>query len=285
MQLNSPSSIDQPFPIKRGQFAIAILAILALMGLWTISDPSRLAASGILTAGDYVGGAFCHRIPVRSFTVMGRPIGLCARCSGMYLGFFLYFALVTISGREKWTTFSPVWILVTMAGFIAIMGVDGINSYSHFFPNAPHLYTPNNTLRLFTGLGTGLAIGTFIVPAVAQTLWTFNAQVQKAAVGTLPEFLGLITITVLAGLILLMEIPIATYIMAILSILGLLFILTGIFTILLMLLTKRENSLSRGLQAIPPLSIGFIIACLVATGLVTARIMFIGTIHGIPGLG
>lgn len=35
----------------------------------------------------------------------------------------------------------------------------GINSYSHFFPAAPHLYEPRNWLRLVTGMGTGVAMG------------------------------------------------------------------------------------------------------------------------------
>ncbi|MFT5196272.1 MAG: putative membrane protein [Cellvibrionaceae bacterium] len=283
MAIQTPSHSKFSFQFKRWQLALAIIAVLSLMGFWTISDPSRLSASGILTAGDYAGAAFCHRIAIRSFTIAGRPVGLCARCSGMYLGFFIYLALVLLSGRERWTAFAPIPVLLLMLGFVGIMGIDGINSYSHFFPNAPHLYTPNNTLRLFTGLGTGIAIGSFIVPAVAQTLW--KDQVYRPAVGTLPELLGLIFVTVLGGLLLLAELPITTYVLAILSILGLLFILSGINTILMLILTKRENSINHWTQAILPLALGFCLACAEAAGLVTLRLMFIGTIHGIPGLG
>lgn len=283
MEIQTPSQINPRFQLKRWQIALAIFAVMALMGFWTISDPNRLSASGILTAGDYAGAAFCHRIPVRSFTIAGRPVGLCARCSGMYLGFFIYLALVILSGRERWTAFAPVPILVMMLGFVGIMGVDGLNSYSHFFPNAPHLYTPNNTLRLFTGLGTGIAIGSFIVPAVYQTVW--KEQVRQPAIGTLPELLGLLLITILGGLLLLSEFPITTYVLAILSVIGLLFILTGINTILMLILTRRENTIQYWGQAILPLTIGFGLACAEAAALVAARIAFIGTIHGIPGLG
>lgn len=285
MAFNSLAAGQLPRRIQRWHIALGILGILALMGFWTLSDPTRLASSGVLTAGDYAGAAFCHRIVARSFTIMGRPVGLCARCSGMYLGFFLYFALVLVSGRERWTAFSPLPILALMVTFIAIMGVDGVNSYSHFFPNFPHVYTPNNTLRLFTGLGTGLAIGTFIVPAVNQTIWHQSAQTEKAAVGTPSELLGLLAITILGGLLLLTEVPLTTYILAILSVLGLLFILTGINTILMLLLFKKENSYHRSIQAFPPLAIGFILACAEAALLVSGRIWLIGTIHGVPGLG
>ena len=283
MEIQTPSQINPQFLLKRWQIALAIFGAMALMGFWTISDPSRLSASGILTAGDYAGAAFCHRIPVRSFTIAGRPVGLCARCSGMYLGFFIYLSLVILAGRERWTAFAPVPILVMMLGFVGIMGIDGLNSYSHFFPNAPHLYTPNNTLRLFTGLGTGIAIGSFIVPAVYQTIW--KEQVRQPAVGTFPEMVGLIVITILGGLLLLAEFPITTYVLAILSVLGLLFILTGINTILMLILTRRENTIQHWGQAVVPLTIGFGLACAEAAALVAARIAFIGTIHGIPGLG
>lgn len=283
MEIQTPSQINPRFQLKRWQIALAIFGVMALMGFWTISDPSRLSASGILTAGDYAGAAFCHRIPVRSFMIAGRPVGLCARCSGMYLGFFIYLALVILAGRERWTAFAPVPILVLMLGFVGIMGIDGLNSYSHFFPNAPHLYTPNNTLRLFTGLGTGIAIGSFIVPAVYQTVW--KEQVRQPAIGTLSELLSLLLVTILGGLLLLAEFPITTYVLAILSVLGLLFILTGINTILMLILTRRENTIQRWSQAIIPLTIGFGVACAEAAGLVALRIAFIGTIHGIPGLG
>ncbi len=285
MAFNSIVSPQFTRQIKRWHIALILFAVLALMGFWTISDPNRLASSGVLTAGDYAGAAFCHRIVNRSFTIMGRPVGLCARCSGMYLGFFLYFALVLVSGREKWTGFSPLPILALMVTFIGIMGVDGVNSYSHFFPNFPHVYTPNNTLRLFTGLGTGLAIGSFIVPAVSQTVWHPSVQTKQAAVGNFGELTGLLVIAVLGGLLLLTELPIPTYVLAILSVLGLLFILTGINTILMLLLFKRENSFQHTFQALPPLAIGFILACAEAAILVTGRIWLIGTIHGIPGLG
>lgn len=286
MEVDTTSPLTpQRFSLQRWQIALLIMFTLTLLGFWTISDPNRLAASGILTAGDYAGAAFCHRISTRSFSILGRPIGLCARCSGMYLGFFLYLSLVVLSGREKSVSFSPIYILAIMATLVAIMGVDGINSYSHFFPNAPHIYTPNNTLRLFTGLGTGLAIGTFIVPAVSQTLWHPSIQVKKAAINTPGELVGLIGIAVLAGLILLTELPITTYVLAIFSILGLLLILTGINSILFLLLWRKDNKILNGLQSIPVLSISFIFACIEAAVLVSIRVMIIGTIHGIPGLG
>ena len=47
---------------------------------------------------------------------------------------------------EMWLP--PLPVLLVLIGFIGLMGIDGVNSYSHFFPNAPHLYEPRNWMRL-----------------------------------------------------------------------------------------------------------------------------------------
>ena len=41
---------------------------------------------GLLDKANRAAYAVCHRIAERSFTFAGRPLPLCARCSGTYLG-------------------------------------------------------------------------------------------------------------------------------------------------------------------------------------------------------
>ena len=139
-----------------------VLLVVAAMGWFAVTDISHLAHDPALTGGDYVGAAICHRITSRTFTINGRQLPLCARCTGMYLGVALSFGVLLLAGRTRRTDLPPLPLLLTLVGFIGLMGVDGLNSYSHFFPTFPHLYEPQNWLRLVTGMGAGLAMGLLI---------------------------------------------------------------------------------------------------------------------------
>lgn len=282
--INLPKTFLQDQTVlRRSQIFLVVVLVLFLLAFWTVSDPLRLEGSLTLTAGDYAGAAFCHRITSRSFTIAGRPMPLCARCSGMYLGFMVYLLMALLAGRERWTAFPKLPIMGIFIIFVGIMGFDGLNSYSHFFINTPKLYSPNNYLRLFTGLGTGLAIGSFMVPTVGQVLW--RRQVWRAAIESWWEFAQLLIVTLLVAMLLLTNIHIFTHTLAIVSVLGVLFILAGVNTVMLLLILGRDGKAETIWQAFWPLVIGFSLAVIEAGALVYLRVSFIGTITGIPGLG
>ncbi len=50
-------------------------------------------------------------------------------------------------------------------------GVDGANSFLHFFPGFNLGYQPSNLFRLITGTGVGLVIGAILLPLFNQTAW------------------------------------------------------------------------------------------------------------------
>jgi uncharacterized membrane protein len=153
------SSLDVRF--QRRLLALGVvLLVLATMGWFAVTDSVHLTHDPLLTGGDYVGAAICHRITSRSFVINGRQLPLCARCTGMYLGVALAFGTLLLAGRWRRTDLPPLPLLLTLVGFIGFMGIDGLNSYSHFFPNFPHVYEPQNWLRLVTGTGAGLAMQT-----------------------------------------------------------------------------------------------------------------------------
>jgi hypothetical protein len=96
-------------------------------------------------------------------------------------------------------------ILAVLALFFLAFGVDGANSYLYllkqtyegFLPQIPNLYVPNNTLRLLTGSGMGIAMASVLYPVVNQTLWR-DADDRPAL--TWKEFGGLLGIIVLIDL-------------------------------------------------------------------------------------
>jgi uncharacterized membrane protein len=124
-----------------------------------------------LGKADAVAFAFCDRVDPRSFHLGGRPLPFCARCTGTFLGALAGVISLLLFGRgraARWPTRGPAILL----GFLALLWVaDGVNSLLASFPTLPHLYPPSNALRLLSGLGFGLALAAFYVPALAQSFW------------------------------------------------------------------------------------------------------------------
>ena len=270
-------------PISQRVFLlfVVILAFL-ILGFYTVTDSSRLEQHDILNGADYAGYAVCHRITDRSFTIAGRQLPLCARCTGMYLGAALTFVVLGLAGRRRWSMMPPLRVILVLLGFVALMGIDGLNSYSHFFPNLPHIYEPQNWLRLVTGVGAGLMMGMILFPAVAQTLW--RDQEPKPAIGSLRELAGVVVLAaVVVGLVLSNE-PTILYVLGLASAGGVVMVLTAINATALLILTRRDSQAIDLRQAILPLSIGLALA-LIQIGLISfARYSFTGTMTGLPGL-
>jgi uncharacterized membrane protein len=161
---SAAESSTQVAPRRRGGVAtfIALLAVLALF--W-------LPPHDLLDKADRFAYAVCHRIPGHSFSVGGRQLPLCARCSGTYLGALAGISVLLALGRGRANRFPAPKFLVVFAVFMAAWAIDGANSYASFFPGMPQLYEPNNLLRLATGVLEGLVIAAFVLPLFNLTAW------------------------------------------------------------------------------------------------------------------
>ncbi len=267
---------------RRGGVLLAVLVALLVMGFYTVTNPANLAGSHLLDSADWTGYAVCHRITARSFTINGRALPLCARCTGMYLGVMLTFVVMLLSGRLRRSEFPPLPVLLVLIGFIGVMGVDGINSYSHFFPNAPHVYQPKNWLRLLTGMGTGLTMGVIILPALAQTVW--KRVDGRANLANVRELAGLVLAGLSFILLVLSNQPLILYVLALASAAGLLLILAAINATFLLIITRQDNKAERVWQTAVPLLIGLLFAIIEISAVSLLRFNLTGTMAGFPGL-
>jgi hypothetical protein len=159
--------------------------------------------------------------------------------------------------------------LVTFIGFWAF---DGLNSYLTFFPGAPHLYEPQNWLRLTTGLLNGLALVTFVFPIFNFTVWQNTTPARalengRELLAVLP-FVGLLVIAIQTGIT-----PVL-YLLAILSSLGVVLILALINSMLAAVVLGREGLARKRRQAAVPLVVGTALAILQMTGMVLLRAYF-----------
>jgi uncharacterized membrane protein len=237
---------------------------------------------GLLTKMDLVGYAVCHRIPARSFAFAGRQLPLCARCSGTFLGAMVgFFGQAVVLRRRRAAEFPPVSVIVILVGFITLWAVDGLNSYLKLI-GGPHVYEPQNWMRLTTGALQGLTMSVFVYPVFNFTLW--RHPVPERNVRNLRE-LGML-ILLEAGMVgvVLTEWAVLLYPMAILSALGVLTLLTSVNSMLVLLITRRDNMVDNWRAGIIPLLAGFTASLIQVGAIDLVRYTLTGTFEGIPPL-
>ncbi len=271
--MSAPASSLTPsrtLPLPR----LALFGLAAgVIGLWLYATPG-----GLLGKADAIGYAVCHRIDLRSFHLGERALPLCSRCTGMYLGSLLGFGFLAWRGRGRAGSHPPMRILAVLGVFALAFAVDGVNSFLHFFPHAPHLYPPDNTLRLITGTLLGLGLPVMVLPGFNQTAW--RDWRPEPVLRTLGE-LGLL-LTAAAGVVLLVLSgnPLILYPMALISSLGVVVLLTTVYTMLVLILFHREGQFTSGWQLGLPLLGGLTLAMAQIALLDLARYWLTGTWAG-----
>lgn len=115
--------------------------------------------------GHWFGLGLCHQLPERSFFGGGVQLPVCARDTGIYLGFcFAFILLWQLHRNLRPTRFPALHVWVVMGAYVLAMGWDGITSYAG-------LRVTNNALRLLTGLGVGVSAATVVYPMLQDVLW------------------------------------------------------------------------------------------------------------------
>ena len=256
-------------------------AAILVFAVWFYITPP-----GLLGKADAIGYAICHRIGERSFHIGDRQLPLCARCTGEFyaagisLLFFSIFSLKK-SGMPGWKLGAPLLL------FFLAFGIDGSNSYLYLlkqtahgaFDSIPNLYIPNNTLRLFTGSGMGIALASIVYPAFNQTAWK-EPDPQRALDW---KKLGiLISIILIIDLLILTEHPAVLYPIALLSVLSVLTLLVIVFSMSWVLMMRQDNAFNSLRQMWMPLVAGTTLAFLMITVIDLLRFRLTGTWGAFP---
>lgn len=230
----------------------SVLAAVAILALF-LAPPH-----GLLDKADRAAFAVCHRLPARTFTLAGRPLPLCARCSGTYLGALAGLAALSLRGRGRAGKLPPPKYLAVLGFFLALWAVDGFNSFLTFFPGAPHLYEPNNLLRLATGTLEGLAIAAVMLPAFNRSLWARPQPIASVS-GWQDLAWMLAGGAVVAGLVS-SGAPFLLYPLAILSALAVVILLGAVNSMFVLFVLRRDGQMTGWRQATAPLLIGLTLA-------------------------
>jgi uncharacterized membrane protein len=260
-------SLSLPFKI------LLVVATAALLTVWLVKTPP-----GLLGKIDAIGYAVCHQAPARSFLIGDRPTPLCARCTGTFLGALVGIFYLIRRGRQG--EIPPLKIGLVLILCVVAFGLDGVNSFSRLIPGFPFLYQSQNWLRLATGIGVGLGIAAVLVPAFNQAVWVnFTGQPALGEWRHLGALFGLGTVF---GLGIYSQNPLLIYPLAVLSGLGVLFILTLVYTIIWVLFSKTENRYYHMRDLWVPLLAGFLTALVQISLIDAGRFYLTGTWAGIP---
>jgi uncharacterized membrane protein len=132
-------------------------AIVLFWALLIIAAPVA-RSSGLNAVADPLYALFnyiCHRIPERSFHIVGEQFGVCSRCFGVYFGLFAGFAVYPLWRRiEDTEPLARFWLFLSMVP----IGVDWSLTVFGIWENT-------QLSRFITGTILGGACATYLVPA------------------------------------------------------------------------------------------------------------------------
>ena len=259
------------------RWLVPLALILVLAGFLFITP------SGLLGKADGIGYAVCHRIDERSFHIFGRQLPLCARCTGEFNAAAVSLLFMGFVSKKR-AGLPRKSILALLVVFFLAFAIDGSNSYLYLlktamgrFENIPNIYVPNNTLRLLTGTGMGLAMAAMLYPVVNQTLWR---EVDDRLSLDWKEFGILVGILLVVDIGILTESPVILYPAAIFSVLGVLALLSMVFSMVWVILMRQENSFQRLQQLWLLMAAGLTMALLMISLIDLLRLRLTGTWGG-----
>jgi uncharacterized membrane protein len=146
----------------RARAIYSLLLLVSLVWLGAIVAAPYLLARNHLTSSLILYQCFaaiCHQIPERSFHYGGYPLGVCSRCTGIYVGFWAGLLLYPLLRNIGDGRFPSRWLLVAAA---APMVIDFACDYTTILANTP-------SSRALTGLLFGAVTAFFILPGLVAT--------------------------------------------------------------------------------------------------------------------
>lgn len=252
---------------------LLLVSVAALTVVWLIKTPP-----GLFGKADSVAYAVCHRMASHTYHMGERQMPLCARDTGMHLGI-----LISLLFHFKWGKeggFPLRKIQAVLAVFFLAFAIDGVNSTLPALNliKIEQWYEPMNWLRLATGAGLGIAMGSVLTPVINQSLW--KEASEEPLLNSWSRLGMMVLVTGLAGFAVTTEIPALLYPLALLSAADVLIILTLIFTIMWVMLLNKDNSFTQWKDLTWWLVAGFGSAMALIAGMDWMRFAMTGTWEG-----
>lgn len=263
--MDSNMSSPPPAPVPTSRWTVLPKGLFiglpaAIVGLFVLLTPP-----GLWEKARIIGYALCHQLPQRSFFFHEHQSPLCARCTGMYLGFMLSVVFLIVRRRYRAARLPTVAVVSMMIGFITIMGIDGVNSTISIIPGAPQLYHTTNIHRIVTGTLFGMSMAMLFLPIFNTAIW--SQPTGDRSIKNWRELGLLMVIGFVLDAIVLTQADWLLYPVTILSIVGPLFLLGLMGAVIVLTMRNLANAVGHWRQLAGPLLAG------VAFGLVLITFM------------
>jgi uncharacterized membrane protein len=271
-----PDNVSVPRPRFIRYHRLMMITSLLIIAVFLLFPPVT-----VLDKTHAIGYAICHQMPSRTFHIDGTPLPLCARCTGIYLGALMGLVGLSLSRRRRSIGLPATLVLLILVGFIGLMGIDGVNSYLSLFPGAPHLYEPQNWLRLTTGVFHGFAMSAIVFPVIIGSLWHPSLTRDEPVLRNLRDLFPFLVGGMVIILIVIWRHPLLLYPLTVLSTLGVMLMLTIVDTMFVLIITRREGYAHAWGDIVLPVTMGLAVSFLMIGGMDWLRVS-ITTAIGVP---
>jgi uncharacterized membrane protein len=141
-------------------YSFTLVGIVIWLGLIFLAPylKSRSLESNIFLYALF--SPLCHQIPSRSFFIFNYPLAVCARCLGIYFGFFAGAGLFPFVRRFSNLTLPKTQTFVFFTFPVAL----------DFIGNLLRLWRSSNGLRFSTGFIWGAVLPFYFIPGMADFL-------------------------------------------------------------------------------------------------------------------
>lgn len=245
-----------PFIRRYWAAVVSGVVILAfLLSPWPLYDKLWAIAYGI-----------CPQRPGHSLFFGDVQMPIEAREGGMFAGFILGFMYLVALKRGRAAKVPPPRILALLVGFIALMGLDGLNAvaYDLYLPTP---YVPNLFMRWGSGLLTGLALAIILVPVFNQSIWRHGKAVASLSglreLGLALLLLGILGAAGLSGWGLFL------YPISIMALSGQVLLMVSLGVMMVATLLRREGQVGN-FRELAPLILFGLVAVVVMLGVTSA---------------
>lgn len=190
----------------------------------------------------------------------GLQLPLCARNTGIYGAFLITLFYLQLIGKGHAAGMPPWPITSLLALFVALMGLDGLNSMANDL-GLGTLYQPFNALRTLTGIGMGVTIAVF-VRLVLNSALLRDARRDERIIANWLELAGALLASLLVLLIIYGGLAWGFWLVAAVSFFGITGTLFLVFLLVISLLMGYEASVTRWQQLARPATFALLLTLL-----------------------